>query len=342
MRVTNIWLSQPLASAVHVIAAIRSSCESAESVQRFVTHVKADHPTRAASNYFALEPGGLSKSDYIDYCLQFAQRLGVDYFFPRSGSAFSAATRARFEKAGVRLSLCADEAVLRCIKNKGKLYQALAGQPVPLPEYRLVNDGERFRQACGELLATARRVCFKPTTGFAGRGFHVIVEPGEEFRSSWDGTALGVTVDQAVAMLSAGKNRFPELMVMSYLAGPERSVDCLAQNGALLRAIVRVKSFDGSYELLERNQEVEQLTSRLTEHFRLDGLYNVQFMEDGGRYFLLEINCRMSGGIHYGALSGVCLPYWAVRLALGTATVDDIPIPLTGLRVARATRTILS
>jgi hypothetical protein len=48
---------------------------------------------------------------------------------------------------------------------------------------------------------------------------------------------------------------------------------------------------------------------------------------------LLEINPRMAGGISYSFLSGVVLPYWAIRLALGTAEPGDIPAPKTGLLV---------
>lgn len=340
MKVTTIWFSQPLAGAKHVMESIRSSCLPDESFQRLVTHVKLGHCTRQSSNYFALERPSLTRSQYSDFCLRFARKAGVDFFFPRSGASFSAATRARFQEAGIRLSVSAEESVLRAIKNKGRLYQALAGVPVPLPDYRIANDTESFRQSCRELQSVAERVCFKPTTGFAGRGFHVIVEAGEQFHSAWDGASLGITVEQAVATLSASE--FPEQLVMPFLSGPERSVDCLAQDGKLVRAIVRVKSADGRYELLEHNPEVELLTRLVTEHFALDGLYNVQFLEDAGRYFLLEINFRMSGGIHFGAFSGVCLPYWAIRLALGTACAADIPMPLTGLRVDRATRTIIT
>lgn len=341
MKVTTVWFSQPLAGAKHVMESIQANCAPGESYQRLVTHVKPAHCTRLSSNYFALERPSLSKRQYSDFCLRFARKAGVDFFFPRSGASFSAATRARLKEAGVRLSVSAEESVLRVIKNKGRLYQALAGQPVPLPDYRIANCLDSFRQACRELQSGAARVCFKPTTGFAGRGFHVIVGPGEQFHSTWDGASLGVTVEQAVSTLSAAEPHFPEQLVMPFLSGPERSVDCLAQDGKLLRAIVRVKSADGTVELLEHNPEVEQLTCLVTEHFALDGLYNVQFLEDAGRYFLLEINFRMSGGIHFGAFSGVCLPYWAIRLALGTACAADIPTPLTGLRVHRATRTII-
>jgi hypothetical protein len=50
---------------------------------------------------------------------------------------------------------------------------------------------------------------------------------------------------------------------------------------------------------------------------------------------LLEINPRMSGGIPYACHSGLNFPYWALKMALGECTPDDIPHPKTGIQVAQ-------
>ena len=67
----------------------------------------------------------------------------------------------------------------------------------------------------------------------------------------------------------------------------------------------------------------------------------MQFRDAEGVSYLLEINPRMSGGLHYACLSGVAFPYWAARLALGTASPEDIPMPRTGLRVGHVDRAIV-
>src|SRR5262249_51928125 len=115
-----------------------------------------------------------------------------------------------------------------------------------------------------------------------------------------------------------------------------------AQNGVLLRCVVRVKAAASEFgQLLEDNPRVEELTRRLAARLRLDGVFNVQFRDSEGVPYLLEVNPRMSGGLHYACLSGVAFPYWAARVALGTATPDDIPRPQTGLRVGKADRAVL-
>ena len=72
---------------------------------------------------------------------------------------------------------------------------------------------------------------------------------------------------------------------------------------------------------------------RLTARFGCSNLFNVQFRDDRRQSYLLEINPRMSGGLPFACRSGLVLPYWAIRLALGTARPEDIPQPRTGIRV---------
>jgi hypothetical protein len=126
-------------------------------------------------------------------------------------------------------------------------------------------------------------------------------------------------------------------MVMRYLEGNERSVDCLADHGKLLRHVIRRKSgLPGGAQILEEHTEISAMAKRLTSLFRLNGLYNIQFRESGGIPYLLEINPRMSGGIHYTTPSGLNLPYWGVSHALGLCAEEEIPFPCPGARVGKA------
>src|SRR4029453_5915808 len=127
--------------------------------------------------------------------------------------------------------------------------------------------------------------------------------------------------------------------IMPYFSGPETSVDCLADNGRLIAAVVRTK-FGAGEGLIEDGREVVEWSRQITRLLGLNDLYNVQYLDaaDGSRH-LLELNTRMAGGLFFGAFSGLLLPYWAIRLALGTATEADIPRPKTGIRFDRVTRT---
>lgn len=136
----------------------------------------------------------------------------------------------------------------------------------------------------------------------------------------------------------AGVARFQDLLVMEYLEGPEYSIDCLAQDGRLIRATVRKKpGRAGGAQLLEENSALYDLARSLTKRLQLRSLFNIQARCSGGVPKLLEINARMAGGIYFSCLSGVNYPYWALRLAKDDCE-HEIPRQVYGIRVNQVYR----
>jgi hypothetical protein len=336
----RIWFNKHFSSLGHIVQTIRQACLPGEELFIICSHPLATATVAQVADQFALEPVDLATDLYVDWCLDFVQRHKIDLFIPRFNAQAIVANGQRFRDLGVKLIVAADLHTFNLIENKGLFYQALGPSLVPQPAFKVVRNAEQFEQAFVQL-SLYHKVCFKPTEGISGRGFRVLSTGGPATYSPWNGKQLSVEYGEALAELCQ-RDVFPELMMMEFMPGQERSVDCLAQDGKLLAAVNRLKSFDGKDELLEDNPELVEYCRRITEKIGLNGLYNVQFKESSnGRQYLLEVNARMSGGIHFSALSGVCLPYWAIRLALGTAQAADIAIPKTGIRVERASRQIL-
>jgi len=61
------------------------------------------------------------------------------------------------------------------------------------------------------------------------------------------------------------------------------------------------------------------MVARLTEHYRLNGLFNIQFKEGVNGPRLLEINPRPSGGFGMSCLSGANLAHIALQSIKGEA-----------------------
>jgi biotin carboxylase len=337
----RIWFNKSLSSTSFVVETVRKACRPGEEFFFVCTHTSPSATVAPVADLFEVEPVGLGAEAYVDWCVDFARTRAVDVFIPRNYASSIAAQRQRFEDLGVKVILAAEPAALSLIKNKGLFYEALGQDLVPQPAFQVVANLAQFQEGFIALSARHNKVCFKPTEGIGGKGFKVLTVGGPEIYSPWDHELLSIEYDAALVEL-AQKASFPELMMMEYLPGQERSVDCLAQDGKLLAAVTRLKSYDGNDELLEDNPLLVEYCRRITAKIGLKGLYYVQFMaSEIGDQYLLEVNARMSGGIHYGALSGVCLPYWAIRLALGTAKASDIPAAKAGIRISRATREIL-
>ncbi len=334
LKTPTVWFVGGIFSAPLVIAAIRrAESEAGASAQGqglapmriMISHRLDEKRGMAQCDIFEPEPAGREEAGFMEWSLEMARRHAVDLIIPRRNGSWFARARQRFAAVGAQVLVPADAETLDTIENKAALYRALPSQMVNVPRFHVVHDLSAFDQAL-EDLSRLGTVCIKPTVGIAARGFRVLNEALGAGRADGD---VYMSAEQARAELAAMKC-FPELMVMPYLAGPERSLDCLGLNGALVCAVVRRKSQNGR-QLLEDNQELLEVARKLTEELNLTGLYNIQFMEgEDGRQYLLEINPRMAGGVHLGAASGVCLPYWAVRLATGSACLEDVPEPCTG------------
>jgi len=331
---STVWLNTHL----NCVALIRQADTAGEF--RLVTSYRSQKYKADAllADLFELEPT-LEDGEYVNYALDFVTRYGVDIFFPGRKMEAIAHRRAEFEARGVKLVLAGDAETLDILRNKGLFYDALAGDSVPVPRYAVVRTAEEFGAAVDLLQAEMPIVCFKPTVGIFGRGFKVLRTEGNAHQLGDVPKELVTDRDAALDELSQGGSFRPQI-VLAYLPGEERSVDCLADRGRLVRAVVRYKLPDGS-RVLERNDRVEAHARRLTERFGLSGVFNAQFKDHESVSYVLEINARMSGGIGMSCLSGVSLPYWALRLALGTCTDADIPLPRTGLRVAEVTQAVV-
>lgn len=130
-------------------------------------------------------------------------------------------------------------------------------------------------------------------------------------------------------------NRFVELyqqnefdsnyLLMEYLSGNEYSADCAAGNGELFAIGIREKiptlSSDvnktQSYQRLAFNKEIFNQVKEITKHFKLHGLFNIQFKDnDDAIPFLLEMNPRLSGNASFANVVGMNLSLMFCNVAI--------------------------
>jgi hypothetical protein len=331
IRATTVWFNKGFSSTYNIISSIRQA-DPERSLRLVCTHT---HPALAAftvADASEVEPAGLSGQAYLDYCLDFCRRHRVDVFLPGKSAAYLAENTESFAALGVRLLVAGSGATLRTLDHKGRVYETVR-HLLPVPEYRVVTTREEFDDAWEYLHARYKTVCFKPASSVFGLGFRILTEEGDDLGRMLAGDAVMIGLEQARRLLSQ-RQKFRDIMVMPYLEGPERSVDCLGHEGELVRCVVRRKPRGANTgQLLEHNPAVEEMARALTRHFGLSGVYNIQLRDLQGVPHLLEINGRMSGGLHFAHFSGLSFPYWAIQLLLGRCHPREVPVPSTGLRV---------
>lgn len=340
MRPITVWFNKSLSSTYNIIESLRAAA-APDEFRILCSHTNADFPAFRISDAFEVEPRGPKEAAYLDYCEDIIERHGVDVFMPGKMARQLALHRHRFESRGVKLVLAADADTLKLLENKARLYSAIPTGLAPVPDFRVVQSLAGFDDALAWLRGRRHTVCFKPAVSMFGLGFHVLTERGSALDRLINGDPVKIGL-QETRWLLGQQEQFRDLLVMQYLPGPERSVDCLAQDGSLICCVIRRKPMGTeSGQWLEENPAIDDVVRRLTRHLRLNGVFNIQFRDDGGVPYLLEINPRPSGGLHYACLSGVEFVYWAVRLALGTARPADVPRPRTGIRVGQVNKAIV-
>ncbi len=328
----RVWYNRTFSSIYAAIRLIRE----ADTAQRFtIIHSNANRHTPAArlAHEFHGEPVGLEPAAYVEWCLEFCRKQRIDIFVPGREATTLAAQHARFLEIGTRVLSAATPQKLQLMHDKAGFYAETDLPQAPVAEFRRFDNLGQFDAAWAELRPRHAKLCIKPARGIYGIGFAIV----DEERSSAALLLAGVEYHIGYQDLRRGLaelKAFRTMLLMEFLEGAEYSVDCVGDNGRLVAAVARRKPAQaGSGQLIDMRPEIVEATAKLAADYGLNGIFNVQFREAGGKPRLLEINPRMSGGIGMACAAGPNLPWIALKgFADGFDTVEVAPVR-NGMRV---------
>ncbi|MEK5038409.1 ATP-grasp domain-containing protein [Sporosarcina sp. FSL K6-3457] len=319
--VLNIWFNRWFSTVAHYMEMIRNNPDQ----QAFViygTHPNPDTVYLKNSDVALTEPD-IYGEEYVQFCLEFCRQYSIDIFVPRKENVLISQNLSLFEAMGVKVLVCPDGDLMALMDNKAAMYQSLekhneAGHSiVTIPKYRVVNHADAFKDAYQELSSDGGRLCIKPIVGEGASGFRILDDEADTISFLFN-TANSQKISFATAYKILQKqDRFPDLMILEYLDGYEYSIDCLAgADGTLHIAIPRKKGI-GRIREIEHNEELLLIARQMAEHYKIPFVFNIQVKYKNGVAKLLEVNPRMSGGLHISCLAGVNIPYFAIKLLLG-------------------------
>lgn len=338
MKKQTIWFNKSLSSIVNVVEGLHSA-DTSNQLALIITHPEKDFQGLLACGSFYKEPS-LTGAEYFAWALKFCTEHAIDVFVCGKQARYLAQFRSAFKYIGTKLLIATSAKNIEILDDKDLAYKAIreGGLGEIVPPYAVCATREEFEHGL-TAMAGEGKLCFKPTVSVFGIGFRVITD--EQSKTGLDrllsGDATSISVKE-LGLLMAETPSFKPLMVMPYLEGNERSIDCLAHEGKLVTCVIRRKTARG--QVLECNPVLTRFVERLVAIFRLDNFFNVQFRAKGGKYYLLEINPRLSGGTHYTFHSGLNLPYLGLMLKLGLISPTDIPEAITGLRIFPLERSV--
>jgi ATP-grasp in the biosynthetic pathway with Ter operon len=327
----RIWFNKTFSTISAVFNNLRQSFPAGE-ITLICTHVHLGATAFLAADECYLEPENLKGDAYVDWCLNFCQQQRISLFWPGKEAALLSLQHAKFAEHGIQILSVADFDTLNLLHDKAAFYQQLPTAVAEVMDFIAINDLASFDLALAELGAKHPQLCIKPAVSVYGLGFKVL----DTQRNSITQILKGIEYQIPLAELRYGmqtSTQFPTLLVMEHLAGVEWSVDCAGLHGELLCAVQRKKAPQAGYgQSIDNQPEIAGMVQRLTQHYRLNGIFNIQFKAGQHGPRLLEINPRPSGGFGMACLAGVNLAGVALQAALGQ--IPPIPAIEYGLRVS--------
>lgn len=289
----------------------------------YISHISQNTYLQEVADYFELEPS-VNGKEYVDYCLNFCHQHKIDVFVPRYNVTTLVNYKEDFEHIGVKVIFIGSSETYQLLESKIETYEALRNTDiVAIPKSFCVENYKDFEKAYQEIIENGSSACMKPISGIGGNGFKRILETMTEVEELYQSTSITIAKERIVRVLQNSQNVKP-FMVSEYLEGDEFSIDCLANEGELIVAISR-KKLDLYRQTIEYRESLVSMAQKLTQRFKLSNLYNIQVKYHKGNVYLIEINTRMSAGIHKSCLAGVNFLYLAIKLLLG----EGVRIPET-------------
>lgn len=307
-----IWFLEGQSSQRDVIMGAREALPP--EVKVFASHRQERPEITGLADVSFMEPK--DNQERIEWVIAKAQAHNIKVILAgRVGSVFEIA-RSRFQAAGLDLVTGGMSIDTFNMVDDKSLFTAEAERAGLdcVPAITATNAQELVKAY--ETLSLQGEVCIKPAVGIYGQGFWRFKVEADPFRCFANPDAREVNFGTYMQAYCAGGIP-PAMLVMPYMAGSECSVDMVCEAGRPVAFVGRRK--EGLHQTFARDGAAVELALKAAQHFKCDGIVNVQTRDDAdGKPHLLEINPRYSGGIGYTRATGTNLPgiFAARRLKL--------------------------
>jgi len=312
----RIWFNKTFSTIQAVLKNLRQ-CVPAGEVTLICTHTHENASAFLAADERYLEPVDLTGEDYIHWCVSFCAEHKIDIFWVGKEAALASQHHALFEAVGTKVLSVADYDTLTLLHDKARFYTELPSDVAQVMDFVAVNHRDEFDGALETLSAKHEKLCVKPAVSVFGLGFRILDTTRDSITQILSGVEYQIPL-QELRQGMLNTPQFDTLLVMEHLNGHEWSVDCAGRHGELLCAVQRKKSLlAGHGQMIDNHPDIQGMVERLTAHYHLNGIFNIQFKE--GRYGvrLLEINPRPSGGFGMACLAGANLAAMALQAFKG-------------------------
>jgi carbamoylphosphate synthase large subunit len=339
---TRVWYNKSFSFIYAAIQLIKQQ-DPRQEFYLLASHTQSHARALLVADEAYIEPSGLTGKVYVEWCLTFCQQHRVDVFVVGKEAQLMAIHEQQFLATGTRLLLVADAKTLVLMEDKAQFAAKLPSEVATLPETITVTTAHEFQRAYQSLRSRYHRVAVKPAISVFGLGFRLIDEQRSCLQHILKGDEYIISLEE-LQLAMTKQATFGNLLVMEFLDGDEWSVDCLAEKGQLWVAVQRRKAMKEKgvpSQFIDNNSDIAAMCQRLTQYLNLSGQFNIQFRAGQNGIRLLEINARPSGGMAMACMSGVNLPYMALKGFIDGYNTLPVPQVKTGIYVGEVSSAIV-
>ncbi len=300
------------------------------TVYHLINLIKEDNPNKfyiigSNANYLSVyksacdewyqEPSNLSPKEYVDFCIDFCIKHQIDIFIPRKHLVEISKNLNKFNNISVKVLVDNNYKIISMLDDKYATYEFFKKNDIRcIPETRIAKSLDEFLEYYNELKQYCSRVCYKLTEDEGARSFRVIDNKIESINGLLEKPGAKITLTAAKKVLEQYDFSIP-ILLMPYLSGVEVSVDCISTiQGNLI--IPRFKT-NKRYSEIIFDEEIIKLCDQIMNLLNFEMPINIQFKMENGKYYLLEINPRMSGGLQLSCkAANINLPSIAINKLL--------------------------
>ena len=298
----NTWFSA-------IALTIKAMKETFDNVHIIGTNRSSDCAYKGVVDEFYVEEQ-MNSGEYLEWALEFCKKHSINVFFPKYHIEVVSQHVDRFKCIGVTV-ISEEYTTISKFDSKEEIYRELSKVGYEhIPKYSTVTSLKEFKDAYELYRSLGEIVCCKYDKDEGASSFRVI-DDGFLCIESLGSTLENIlSYSNMVKILDDAENKakFKKMMVMPKLFGPEVSADCYRSKNEGLIVIPRYK-LGGRVKEIKLNSDIISDCMRLQKIFNFKYGFNVQYRWSKSKEMkMLEINPRLSGGVHISSLCGYNIP----------------------------------
>lgn len=239
--------------------------------------------------------------EYIPFLIQLAKENDVKYIFPLTDLEIDVinAKRGLFESEGIIVCISSVE-TLKIARNKFALFEVFKDDAkVPsVPTFTAVDDLSKITFPC----------VAKPRNGRSSEGLCYLKNENQ------------LKELKHISTYIFQEKLDGKICTVDYVRNPVTGDSFCVPREELLRT----KNGAGTTVRIFHNERLEALVKYIGEYLKISGVVNMEFINHGNDFYLIDINPRFSAGVAFSCKTG----YDFINAHLSCFMGKDIPSPI--------------